>query len=468
MNTVNASYLSIFLVVASILFFTTCEADKSINKRRIYFEKSGEVVINPGQGWVLYGLPSNHNASTIALGTAGYHRYNWADINTSEDVYDWEPIDNAINLWAQRGKQFAFGIMSVNTSRTDEYCTPKWVFDKGAAYTMGNGENSNDRRYFLPVWDDPVYVAACKKFAEALAQRYDGNPNIAFIDIRNYGNWGEMHMYPFNQHTQDLTAEQVQNLLIKPYIDNFINTQLIICYGSWPLNNSINNWVVDNGIGLRLDGIMGNQQLTGHSGNGDVISMATGKEPVVWEFLMASFMFLENYPLWNDDRFMNNIRANKPSYIGLGGWTDAQYMLNQKPELVREVTNLMGYNLSMTAARYANTVSSNEVTIEISIENSGVTNMLTDCVIKLALLDDSDNVVSSFSTDWNAKSIIGGVTAEFKADVVFADAPAGNYKLAIGLYRNENDPKPTYNLDNKGRVGDGYYILGGLYIMKKN
>ena len=463
---------SAFVIAASMLLLITCKVKKTDDDMSGEFtdnvEKSGEVVLNPGQGWILYGIPEHQSAATLALGTTGYSRYDWAEINPREDVYNWALIDDAITAWARIGKQFSFGVMNVNTFNVN--CTPKWVFDKGAKYTMGNGENSPERIYYIPVWDDPVYVGACKKFAKALAERYDGNSNIAFIDIRNYGNWGEMHMHPFYDYTKSLTTGQVQSLLIQPYIDSFKKTQLVICYGAIPLNNSwdfsINNWAVNNGIGLRLDGIMGTQDLTGHSGNGEILSIAFGKQPVVWEIL-GTFASFENNPgkPWNDDRFLNNVKTNKPNYIGMGQWNnDAQYMLSKKPKLVREVANLMGFNFSVTSVSFNNMKSGMAQKISLSIENSGVTVMLTDCVIKLALVDSNDALVTSFTTDWDAKSIKGGSTEVFKSDVVFANTPAGSYKLAIGLFRNEKDPKPTYNLDNKPRTKDGFYVLGAMII----
>ena len=275
-----------------------------------------------------------------------------------------------------------------------------------------------------------------------------------------------MHMWPFNNDTRSLTAAQVQSLLIQPYIDGFKKTQLVICHGSSPLNNSINHWMVDNGIGLRLDGIMGNQKLSGHSGNGEIMSMAIGKEPIVWE-LLGTFRSFENNreKPWNDDRFIKSIRDNKPNYIGMGQWDDdAQYMLRKKPDLVREVANLMGFNFSVTTASYANMKSGEANEISLSIENSGVTNMLTDCVIKLVLLDDNDQMVASYTTNWDAKSIHGSSTESFKENIVFANAPVGTYQLAIGLFRYENDPKPTYNLDNKSRTKDGFYLIGDMKI----
>ena len=448
-----------YMVAANMLLSASCRDSRIAEEAGIYYlEKSGEVVLNPGQGWVLYETPDNQSAATIALGTTGYLRYEWATINPAENVYNWSPIDNAINAWARHGKQFAFGIVNVSTSEKLYYCTPKWVFDKGAKYTMGNGgDGSTERKYYIPVWDDPIYVAECKKFAEALAKRYDGNPNIAYIDIRNYGNWGEGHMIPFENHTKPLTAQQVQSLLMQPYINSFKHTQLIVCWGM-TLGDSFSSWAVDNGIGLRCDGIMGYN-------DGVELRAATGKKPAVWEF-GGHFADLENNPeyTWNDTKFLNIIKANKPNYIGMGQWgSDAAYMLIKKPALIREVANLMGYNFSVTTVSYGNMKSGEGQEISLSIENSGVTVLLTDCVIKLALLDGNDSVVSSYTTDWDAKSINGNTTVAFKTNVAFADAPAGNYKLAIGFFRNVNDPKPTYNIDNKGRTKDGFYVIGALW-----
>ena len=149
----------------------------------------------------------------------------------------------------------------------------------------------------------------------------------------------------------------------------------------------------------------------------------------------------------------------------MGNFGDnAQEMLRNKPELVREVANLMGFNLSVTTVSYTGMKSDGTQEISLSIENSGVTVMLDDCAVKLALSDCNDSIISSYATDSDVKNINGGATEVFKANVVFANTPAGNYKLAIGLFRNENDPKPTYNLDNKGRTKDGFYVIATVRI----
>jgi hypothetical protein len=165
-----------------------------------------------------------------------------------------------------------------------------------------------------------------------------------------------------------------------------------------------------------------------------------------------------------DQAFFKAIRDNKPNYISMGQWDeDAQFMTSKKPDLVKEAAKLIGFNFSIISASFADEILANQAQeISISIENSGVTNMLTDCVIKLVLLNSDDEVVSYYKTNWDAKSILGGTSVTFKENVVFSETHVGAYKLALGLYRNENDQMPTYKMDNKGRTQNGFYLIGNL------
>ncbi len=480
MKKIFPKFLAIAICCTFWLSSCTIKQDTilSENNETIFFEKSGEIVLNPGQGWVLYGIPGDHSSETLALGTTGYQRYDWCTLNPEEDVYNWAPLDDALNQWAEKGKQFSFGVMSVNTFG-NYYATPEWVFGKGAKFTMGNNEAKRDEmKYFIPIWNDPVYVAASKKFAEALAARYDGNPNIAFIDIRNYGNWGELHMYPFERSTVPLTPDEVINLLFKPYSDSFKTTPLIICHPHTLKNiifkdettydydyDIIMNWAVDRGIGLRRDGIMGKIGIGGS--DGDEITSAIGKTPIVWEFL-GTFRSLETDPNrpWNDNDFIEIIQRNKPNYIGMGQWgNDSKYMLSKKSELVKRVANEMGFHFFMKSATYPTSLSTDaEKEISVTIENSGVTTILTDCVVKLALLNEKDEIISLLNTDWDLKKIKAEETMKFRTDIRFSSVVVGTYRLAIGLYLDERDQKPTYKMENKDRTRNGFYIIGNLRI----
>lgn len=58
---------------------------------------------------------------------------------------------------------------------------PEWVIDKGA-YLFSDGE---------PDYSNCAYQNEWGIFVERLVERYDGNPDVAFIDISGYGNFNE-------------------------------------------------------------------------------------------------------------------------------------------------------------------------------------------------------------------------------------------------------------------------------------
>jgi len=99
-------------------------------------------------------------------------------------------------LKSRRGDlQFAFGIMSacnngdsVAGAAGNYQSTPLWVFDQGAKFYMYGSIKE-------PVWSDTILLNRQARLIAALTERYNGNPDIAFIDARNFGNWGEWHLF---------------------------------------------------------------------------------------------------------------------------------------------------------------------------------------------------------------------------------------------------------------------------------
>ena len=47
-----------------------------------------------------------------------------------------------------------------------------------------------------PDYDDPIFLEKLEHFLAAAGARYDGNPELAFIDVGTLGAWGEGHTVP--------------------------------------------------------------------------------------------------------------------------------------------------------------------------------------------------------------------------------------------------------------------------------
>ena len=59
------------------------------------------------------------------------------------------------------------------------------------------------KQEFDEFWDDPVFLAKVEQFLKAFAARYDGNPDVAFVDLGSLGIYGECHTSKFNKDAKD-------------------------------------------------------------------------------------------------------------------------------------------------------------------------------------------------------------------------------------------------------------------------
>ena len=106
----------------------------------------------------------------------------WANIETRDGIYDWTEIDRFIEEWSAAGKKVALRLQwSTSGYWKDPMAktpTPKWVWEKGAKYVYHAPSGTE-----IPLFWDPIYQHYALRFLGKVAERYDNNPNILFIDI---------------------------------------------------------------------------------------------------------------------------------------------------------------------------------------------------------------------------------------------------------------------------------------------
>jgi hypothetical protein len=145
-----------------------------------------------------------------------YFRIPWAFLEPEEGRFNWALLDTPAQRWIAKGKRVAFRFTC--SENWMPFATPEWVKKAGAQgvfYTWGKGPDP-EGRLWDPVFDDPVFLAKLKKFLLAAAARYDGNPDVAFIDIGTYGMWGEGHTGGSSQVPQEKANAIVRRTRITP------------------------------------------------------------------------------------------------------------------------------------------------------------------------------------------------------------------------------------------------------------
>ncbi len=136
---------------------------------------------NPGMGW--QHRPGSSEISDFPETVVYSNRrlIGWKFLNPLEGVYDWTLLDAQLNDAVEQKKQFSFRVYTMVGEGYDGHMVPAWVIAKGAVI-LDSGE---------PDYSNCIYQDEWARFVEAMANRYDGNTDIAFIDISGYGNFGE-------------------------------------------------------------------------------------------------------------------------------------------------------------------------------------------------------------------------------------------------------------------------------------
>jgi hypothetical protein len=167
---------------------------------------TGAELRNPGMGWMLHyydNVPANYGSRLAPADTLDdwpglglvYLRIPWSYVEPREGEFAWSVLDTPMQRFASRGIPAAFRLSCSESWM--RYATPQWVEAAGARgdnFTPGKGIVP-DGSFWEPDYDDPVFLAKLEQFLAALAQRYDGHPDVAYIDIGSFGVWGEGHTW---------------------------------------------------------------------------------------------------------------------------------------------------------------------------------------------------------------------------------------------------------------------------------
>ena len=404
------------------------------------------MLLNPGKGWVqYYGPDKTYTKDFIGV---GYTRCCWADIEPQENQFDWRPIDGFLKTFKSYGKKSSFGVMSISTGIGKEYVTPKWVFAAGAeALAIPDKSSPTGQQYIPRHWDDPVFVKKLENFVAALGKRYDGHPDIAFLDIRSYGNWGEGHVGHLGV---DLAPPDIyRKYYLQPYVTAFPRTQLIVPWGHGGYDK-IYDWAVAQGAGIRRDGI-----LSQWSKDGSECLRAYGHRPAVFEYC-DGYQETKKNGYWSTDLLLKYIQAGKPSYMQ---WD--KMIFEENRDFCLKLGNKIGYHFVLQQASVpAQLHPAAPFQVQWQWLNDGVAFLYEPCSVALAWLDPHDQVVQKIWLDeshpqrWKPD--------EPQTETLTATCPAlppGAYKLAVGLFLNRADAAPSYRLGIQGRTADGWYVL---------
>ncbi|MEI7947699.1 MAG: DUF4832 domain-containing protein [bacterium] len=411
------------------------------------FKEVDTLFSNPGQGWM----------GRRFHGSVEYYRFNWVDIEPEKGVYNWKPIDDRLARLQKSGGSLSLRVMTASAHSSGYYSSPKWLFDqgcKGYEYNVGGGDPTSGGKAITriePEYSDPIYLAEHSAFIAALGKRYDGHPNMEFLDIGSYGIWGEWH-------TKHPAPIAVRKQIVDMYVQAFRKTALVFMTD----DQEGLSYALSFGTGLRRDGVGSpwhEQNWIGSKKYANVPDMANvwKKSPIVFEWF-GDYAYLQSRN-WSFDAAVNFMVSNHVTMINDNIGKVPPEAMPQLEKLAR----LAGYRFVLREIAHEKTVTPKGVlNVKMKWANVGVGKLYRPFKLQISLKNATDQTVATVIADADPRDWLPG-EREITSTMKIANVPSGTYTLAVSLTDSANQ-RPSLKLAMDAPEKDGWYSVGSVIV----
>ena len=420
-----------------------------------------------------YGSLNNRAWDLITYGS-GYQK--WSKLNPAKGVYDWTELDKLLEALAEHDMGYALRVLPYspsfirgNDTPEEEYdWTPPFVYEEGAKKITATVQ-WNGYRASVPVWDDSVYLHYAKEFAKALAQKYDGDPRIEYIDVRSFGEWGEWHASHLDG--SEMPSDSVEKDMLDYYASVFKKTLLVLPSSGM---GDVYTHALSLGITKRDDGFI---SIPGRPDS--LVRAYEANLPTIAENQAGYATLLNNndiipggYLKWTPERWVDAITTAHLTYYVLDQDSDEGYKFyKENKALADSMTKVIGYNFTVERAELETVASDKDTmsTLTITVKNTGVAPCFFDLYLAAEFVDSTGTTLKQ----WNYFKIPKGTFKDNTSkDIAFMHvSPSGEphiatqpgVRIALSLYESEeafkNKKNPTVRFDNDGILENKKLLL---------
>lgn len=366
---------------------------------------TGEALVNPGMGWTMHfysNLIENYGSKLPASDTLDdwpglstiYLRVPWSFLEPREGDFNWSLFDTPAQRWIAKGKRIAIRV-SCSESWL-RWATPKWVADagaKGIEFEFGKGPKEGGALW-EPDYLNPVFLKKLDRFLAAMARRYDGNPNVEFIDIGSFGMWGEGHT-GFSSRLNEEQTLAVAKRHMDLHLKHFRRTRLCISddvagSGKPGRHFPAMDYALSLGITMRDDSIL--VQPPPHSWyHAEMAQEFWPRLPVILEHEHYGSSKKRN--AWSGDLLLKSVEDYHASFMSIHWWP--RELLADNLETIAQINRRLGYRIQLREINWpAESPLGAPFTVETKWANAGVAPCYGGGFWALTLKDDKGGIVS--------------------------------------------------------------------------
>jgi hypothetical protein len=244
----------------------------------LYTTASEKPLRNPGLGLVGYAWEESgpslaaragretleqhvEKISSLPFVDVLYIRCDWRNVQKQPGRLDLDPVwQLTLDAAKAKGLRVAFRIQLSNYSfQPEKVALPEFLLDRVPLVKIGRMPHA-EGEFREPRYDHPKFQKAFAELNDLLAARFEGDPIIEWMDLMQYGFWGEGHTSDYPSPFPDyLTAEKTFVSMTERQLSSWKKTPVAV--NTQPdISNVGNRTVIDMavraGAWLRSDSII--------------------------------------------------------------------------------------------------------------------------------------------------------------------------------------------------------------------
>jgi len=430
------------------------------------------ILTNPGMGVASFHDGYGQKLSEADYPNTGieYERFYWSELEPQEGVYNFKLIDNAFTVAAQHQPAMNVGLrfMALDEPQAGSKI-PAWLIAKGI-----KGQWVENGKTFVPDLTDPIFLQYAQKLLNTLGARYDGNPELAYLDIGMVGSWGEWH----NSNFTDVPA------LDKKYTPEQLSRYVDMHFSAFPKTPKIMlisggktlATAVQKGAGWRADcwGDWHNftpdwshmrddypQRLTAAQTAYPGFQQSWQHAPVSLEICgyMDEWQSIQHYSREQVQATFDWALQHHASTLNL----KSRRVPQEYRDIVDNALRHIGYRYRISRLAFPATAHAGQsITLDSLWQNEGVAPIYLPYHLRWRITTPSGESVMQQSTQDDLRQWLPGEHASRVTFTLPRDLPVGHYQFEAAI--TDDTHTPRVSLANQNRSQDGWYPLASFEL----
>lgn len=237
--------LAVLTVIVAVLLFYLLQ-HYHLNDE-VAFDPNLDVVTNPMMGYAPYATDLDACEQTSLV----FIKLKWSDWEPEMGRYDTGFLESKYHLsrWKAEGKHGVLRFICDEPGQEGHADIPKWLLEAtgdGTYYTASSGAG------YCPDYENPYFIARHTMALAALADYFNQDDFLAYVELGSLGFWGEWHCRDSSGYSLMPSAQTCWDYVLA-YSDQFQNVRFLM--------RRSYVYAVEAGLGLYND-MLGDREQT--------------------------------------------------------------------------------------------------------------------------------------------------------------------------------------------------------------